>query len=95
MKWEIIYHKDVDDDLKSVGPAAARRIVRAIDEKLSRAPEKFGAPLSNNLKNFRKLRIIDFRVVYQLIDKKVIVFVLAVGPRRDKEIYCAASNRML
>jgi hypothetical protein len=25
MTWEIIYHKDVDDDLKSVGPAAARR----------------------------------------------------------------------
>jgi len=54
MKWEIIYHKDVDDDLKSVGPAAARRIVRAIDEKLSRAPEKFGVPLSNGSDKFRR-----------------------------------------
>jgi mRNA interferase RelE/StbE len=94
MTWEIIYHKDVDNDLKSVGPAAAKRIMRTINEKLTRAPEKFGAPLSNNLKDFRKLRIGDFRVVYQVLNKKVIVFVLAVGPRRDKEIYRSASNRM-
>jgi mRNA interferase RelE/StbE len=77
-----------------VGPSAARRIMQTIDEKLTRAPEKFGAPLSNNLKNFRKLRIGDFRVVYQVFHKKVIVFVLAVGPRRDKEIYQSASKRI-
>ena len=94
MTWEIIYHKDVDNDLKSVGPAAAKRIMRTINEKLTRAPDKLGAPLSNNLKDFRKLRIGDFRVVYQVLNKKVIVFVLAVGPRRDKEIYRSASNRM-
>ena len=94
MTWEIVYHKDVDNDLKSVGPAAAKRIMRTINKKLTREPEKFGAPLSNNLKDFRKLRIGDFRVVYQVLSKKVIVFVLAVGPRRDKEIYRSASNRM-
>ncbi len=94
MTWEIIYHKDVDDDLKSVGPAAARRIILTINEKLARAPEKFGAPLSNNLKDFQKLRIGDFRVVYQVFNTKVIVFVLAVGPRRDKQIYQSASKRI-
>jgi len=94
MNWEIIYHKDVNNDLESVGPSAARRIMQTIDEKLTQAPEKFGASLSNNLKNFRKLRIGDFRVVYQVFNKKVIVFVLAVGPRRDKEIYQSASKRI-
>ena len=94
MIWKIIYHKDVDDDLKSAGPSAAKRIILAIDKKLTRAPEEFGAPLSNNLKNFRKLRIGDFRVVYQVANKKVIVFILAVGPRRDKEIYQSASKRI-
>ena len=94
MTWEIIYHKDVDDDLKSVGPAAARRIILTINGKLTKAPEKFGAPLSNNLKDFRKFRIGDFRVVYQVFNTKVIVFVLAVGPRRDKQIYQSASKRI-
>ena len=94
MKWEIIYHKDVDEDLKNVGPSAAKRIMNTINKKLTSEPDKFGAPLSHNLKDFRKLRIGDFRVVYQVFQKKIIVFVLAVGPRRDKEIYRAASHRL-
>ncbi len=94
MTWEIIYHKGVDEDLQRIGPAAARRVIKTIDKKLSSEPIKFGAPLSHNLKDFRKLRIGDFRVVYQVRHEKVIVFVLAVGPRRDKEIYQTASDRL-
>jgi len=93
MKWAVIYHHDVEEDLESVGPAAARRIVKAIDEKLIHAPLQFGAPLSGNLGSFRKLRVGDLRVVYQVFEKKVVVYVLAVGPRRDKEIYRLAIKR--
>jgi mRNA interferase RelE/StbE len=94
MTWEIIYHKGVDEDLKRIGPVAARRVIKTIDKKLSSEPNKFGAPLSHNLRDFRKLRIGDFRLVYQVLHEKVIVFVLAVGPRRDKEIYQIASDRL-
>ena len=94
MSWTILYHPDVNEDLESVGPSAARRIMRDIDEKLVKAPHQFSAPLSGNLTNFRKLRIGDYRVVYQVIDDRVIVFVLAVGPRRDKEVYKSALKRV-
>lgn len=92
MSWDIIYHPAVEEDMERVGSSAARRIIRAIDEKLTTAPLQFGAPLSGNLAEFRKLRIGDYRVVYQVVRKQVIVFVLAVGPRRDKEIYKTALN---
>jgi mRNA interferase RelE/StbE len=93
MSWRVLYHPEVDEDLQAVGPGAARRIIRAIDAKLTEAPEQFGAPLSGNLAEFRKLRIGDYRVVYQVVSKLVVVFVLAVGPRRDKEIYRMAAKR--
>lgn len=93
MTWAIFYHHAVEDDLESVGPAAARRILKAIEEKLLREPLRFGIPLSGSLSGFRKLRVGDFRVVYQVIEKKVRVYVLAVGPRRDKEIYQSAAKR--
>jgi len=93
MNWPIIYHPDVEEDLESVGPSAARRIMQAIDSKLTKAPLQFGTSLSGNLANFRKLRVGDYRVVYQVLERKVIVFVLAVGPRRDKEIYKASLKR--
>ena len=93
MTWSVIYHPHVADDLESIGPSSARRIMRAIDSKLTTAPMEFGAPLSGNLGDFRKLRIGDYRVVYQVREKTVIVFVLAIGPRRDKEIYRTAMKR--
>ena len=93
MTWRILYHHSVEEDLESVGPSAARRIVKAIDAKLTLSPMDFGAPLSGNLANFRKLRVGDYRVVYQVREKTVVVYVLAVGPRRDKEIYSAALKR--
>ncbi len=94
MKWKIIYHKEVVSDLESIGPSNARRIMKAIDFKLIKNPIDFGQPLSGNLVDFRKLRVGDFRIVYQAQRTKVIVYVLAVGPRRDKEIYKAASKRI-
>ena len=93
MNWIISYHKDVEEDLKSVGSFAARRILRAIDSKLTQAPLKFGAPLSGNLPIFRKLRVGDYRLVYQVVNNDVTVYVLAVGPRRDKEVYTAVYKR--
>lgn len=93
MTWTILYHPPVEEDLESVGRSAARRIVRAIDSKLTRAPLQFGSPLSGNLADFRKLRIGDYRVVYQVRETMVFIYVLAAGPRRDKEIYKAAFKR--
>jgi mRNA interferase RelE/StbE len=93
MSWTVIYHRDVQSDLQQVGAAAARRILRAIDSKLTQAPLQFGVALSGNLSAFRKLRIGDYRVVYQATEATVTVFVLAVGPRRDKEVYDTAAAR--
>ena len=93
MRWNITYHKEVERDLKSLGSFAAKRILRAIDSKLTQAPLDFGQPLTGNLSLLRKLRVGDYRIVYQVITHEVIVYVLAVGPRRDKEIYTAASKR--
>jgi mRNA interferase RelE/StbE len=93
MTWSIIYHHGVEEDLESIGPASARRIVKAIDKKLTSQPMQFGAPLSGNLSDFCKLRVGDYRVVYQVHEKRVLIYVLAVGPRRDKEIYRLAVKR--
>jgi len=93
VSWTVIYHQDVEEDLLSLSPAMASRVVRAIDSKLTRAPLDFGVPLSGNLADFRKLRVGDCRVVFRVFQEQVQVYVLAVGPRRDKEIYRMAGRR--
>ncbi|MEA1968297.1 MAG: type II toxin-antitoxin system RelE/ParE family toxin [Thermodesulfobacteriota bacterium] len=66
---------------------------KAIDTKLTKSHKDLGLPLSGNPGSFRKLRRGDFCVVYQVINRKVIVYVLAVGPRKDKEIYRTALKK--
>jgi len=80
MRWPILYHHMVEEDLENIGPSVARRIVKAIDEKLTLAPNDFGATLSGTLSNFRKLRVGDYRTVYEFPKKTVAVYMLAVGP---------------
>ena len=94
MSWKVLYHPDVEDDLEAVGPSAARRIMRTINDKLTRAPLQFGSGLTGNLASLRKLRVGDYRVVYRVKEEKVIVYVLTVGPRRDKEVYKSVLSRI-
>ncbi len=93
MTWTVLYHHQVKEDLEHVGPVAARRIVKAIDDKLTASPVQFGTPLARSLADFRKLRVGDYRVVYQVQEKKIVVYVLAVGPRRNEEVYRLALKR--
>jgi mRNA interferase RelE/StbE len=79
MNSRILYHPDVEDDLEAVGPSAARRIMRTINDKLTRAPLQFGCGLIGNLASLRKLRVGDYRVVYSVKEEKVIVYVCVNG----------------
>ena len=58
-------------------------------------PEEAGAPLRFELKGYRKLVLFEqYRVVYRVEREEVIVFVLAVGIRRDSEVYTEALRRL-
>ena len=41
-----------------------------------------------------KLRSVGYRLVYEVIEDKVIVYVLAVGKRERAEVYTAARDRL-
>lgn len=41
-----------------------------------------------------KLRSVGYRLVYEVIEDKVIVYVLAVGKRERTEVYTAAQDRL-
>jgi len=92
--WRILYHPAVEKDLTAIGRSRAKRVLQAIEAKLGRAPEKFGAPLRKGLTGLRKLRVGDVRVVYRLEKKSVDVFVVVVGRRADEAVYKVADARV-
>ena len=80
--FEIIYHPDVSrKDLPKISGDVKQKIKRSIEVKLTSAPEEFGEPLRRTLKGYWKLRVGDYRVIYKIAGKAVMV--LRIGHRRE------------
>lgn len=65
-------------------------------DKLSISPELRGHALKGNLAGCRSLVVgkKKLRVVYEIETDRVLVYVIAIGHRRDDEVYIRASNRL-
>lgn len=96
IRYRIKVHKDVTtQDSRHFDGKTKEKIKAKIRELLSVAPEKIGASLHFELKGYRKLVIFDkYRIVYRVHRDEVLVFILAVGIRRDSEIYEEALRRL-
>jgi mRNA interferase RelE/StbE len=82
MSYDVVYLDDVVR--KDIPPldAQVRSIIRAaIEEKLATNPVKFGKPLQYSLKGCRRLRVGDWRVIFQLEGQRVTI--VKIGHRRE------------
>lgn len=60
-----------------------RRILAAIERKLSEAPRKFGESLKGKYKGFWKMYVVPYRVIYSIDDEEDTVFIEKLGHRKD------------
>lgn len=81
------------EDFKQISRPDQQRIIKAIRNKLATDPEKFGSPLKSPLKGYWKLRVGQYRVVYEIQKEKIVVYVILVGFRREREVYKNALKR--
>jgi len=83
MLYEPRYHPEVARDIAGFPKNIRERIRKAIEERLILDPVRFGEPLRRSLAGFRKLRVGDYRVIYQIHGATVAI--LKIGHR--KEVY--------
>ena len=93
--WKIKVHRLViEDDFKKIPKKDQSIILKTIYKKLSTSPKQYGAPLRHSLKDYWKLKISDYRVIYKIEKKEVRILVLKVGMRRDAEVYKEMLKRL-
>jgi mRNA interferase RelE/StbE len=84
-QYEIIFDRRVKKDFKSISPQDAKRIKVAI-ANLTNDPRPLGyIKLKGKKREYFRIRIGNYRVVYTVEDKVLLVVVIHVGHR--KEIY--------
>ncbi|MEA1956614.1 MAG: type II toxin-antitoxin system RelE/ParE family toxin [Campylobacterota bacterium] len=98
MKYKIVLKQEADDDLCSLSQTQKILIYKQF-EKLKTSPQlgiALGKKLGYDLTGYRKMYADkkQLRIVYKIVDDKIIVEIIAIGKRNDMEVYQKASNRL-
>jgi mRNA interferase RelE/StbE len=85
IKYIIEYDIEIEEKLRELPKPVREMIRKAIEKKLMVDPITFGKPLRYSLKGYRRLRVGDYRVIYRIIEDKVLVMIVDIDHR--KEVY--------
>ena len=88
--FRIVLSTHAEQDLAELDNFWRQEIVSSVEVKLSNQPEIFGKPLRNVLKNYRCLRVGNYRIVFRI--EESFVKVVAILPRPD--VYEAVIKRL-
>jgi mRNA interferase RelE/StbE len=80
-KYKIIFRKSVVQDMRRIPNRDLQRILAAIDS-LSEEPRHSGVEKLSTQEKYR-VRQGNYRIIYEINDKEVIVIVVKVGHRKD------------
>ena len=96
--YSIIQHPLVDKDLKELNRSQKILVFKKI-KQLQHTPQ-LGLPLGNknnmNLNGLRKVYVDKkrIRIVYEIIEDKLIVKTIAIGKRDEMDVYKKANDRV-
>jgi len=75
--YKLVYSDQViEKDIPKLSNPIKERIKNTIESKLLIDPVQFGKPLRYNLQGCRRLRIGDYRIIYQLVDNNINILVI-------------------
>ena len=80
MAYNIQYKKSVEKDLARLGKAEAKQVLDKIEKELTTHPDRYPT-LKGPFAGMRKMRMGDYRIIYVVLDKDVVI--LRVGNRRE------------
>ena len=86
MAWQIEFDPAAVKELAKLDKPVARRIVQFLRERVAPLsdPRSLGEDLrGDEFGSFWKYRLGDYRVVAEIIDRRVVIIVVRVGHRRE------------
>ena len=82
MVYKVVYLDPVEEDLKKLEKSTARKILARIENYLAKDPRELGKPLKGEFQGYWRYRWGDYRVIYKISDREVLVLVLNIGNRK-------------
>lgn len=83
MTWQINWDDRARRELRSLDKPIQKRILEYLRSRVSANPLSFGKELVGNKAGLRSYRVESYRIICQIQDEKLTIFVIAVGHRKD------------
>lgn len=94
MTYKLIFLPSAKKEWDKLDPPTREQLKKKLTKRLEnpRVPKDKLSEMKDCYKI--KLRDCGYRLVYQVIDHQIIVQVIAIGSRDEKEVYAVASARL-
>ena len=91
MRYEVQVRDVAQGDLDELPRNIQVRLIRAVEQRLTTAPNHYGVRLRQSLSGLWKVRVGDYRIVYDLTGRTVTIWAI----RHRKQVYPIVGRRWL
>jgi len=81
--YKVVYLDSVEKDLKRLDRPVRKRILDKIETHLAKDPQSLGKALAGEFQGLWRYRVGDFRVIYKIAEKEILIIVARVGHRKN------------
>jgi len=83
LAYKVVYLDQVEQDLKKLDRSIIRKILSRIETYLARDPKELGKPLKGEFQGYWRYRWGDYRVIYKISEREVLILILRISHRKD------------
>ena len=81
--YKAVYLDSVAQDLKKLDKSTVRKILNRIETYLAQDPKELGKPLKGEFQGYWRYRWGDYRVIYKISEREILILVLRISNRKD------------
>ena len=81
--YKVAYLNSVEEDLKKLDKTTVRKILNRIETYLAQDPKELGKPLKDEFQGYWRYRWGDYRVIYKISEREILILVLRISNRKD------------
>ena len=81
--YKVVYLDQVEEDLKKLDKSTTKKILVRIETYLAADPKGSGKPLKGEFQGYWRYRWGDYRVIYKVSEREILILVLRISHRKD------------
>ncbi len=91
--YKIYFHRKAFKEWNKLDVTIKNRFEKKLTE-IKNSPKIPSKELRSPLENCYKIKVQNFRLVYEVVDSKLIIKVICIAKRENSKVYALASERL-